>query len=335
MVSGKVFVPGSDILYMSVSSPVSKPLTVPASFVSSPSSCSVSVPGLSSALKFNAGPILFLGQGVVDEVYVLSKPLVSGSSQYAVSSFMRLGGQSFHAAASLSSYGIAVRCGLQIGAVLPLPIEVELEHAGFEVAISETSSTLRSLVFVAPEPVKGSSRYTSNRTIVTSQLPEPPFPPFSVSALLDRVSWVHMDGGSLSNRQFELFLPVLNAALRQGIKISLAYPSPRKLEFLVGLDTLLPRFDAIVARKDEFEAGKDVFSCSSDLVVFHNGPSEVSYVSSDLEVSLPVPKCDIDPLGAGDRFNAGVVAALSLGAAPLDVLRFGVHNAQSLRSSLT
>jgi len=92
------------------------------------------------------------------------------------------------------------------------------------------------------------------------------------------------------------------------------------LEWVRGVDLLLPN-DAELAALGGIEATLEAVPA----VVVTHGRRGASWYSADARVSVPAPfEHEQDSTGAGDAFNAGLLAGWLSGAQPLDSLRAGV-----------
>jgi sugar/nucleoside kinase (ribokinase family) len=94
-----------------------------------------------------------------------------------------------------------------------------------------------------------------------------------------------------------------------------------------GVDVLLPNLDELAA----LTGSRDPASAAALLdtvgaVAVTTGPDGASWVDGDGIVSVPSAPGDcVDSTGAGDAFDAGLLAALSKGAPPRDCLLAGVR----------
>ena len=92
------------------------------------------------------------------------------------------------------------------------------------------------------------------------------------------------------------------------------------LSWVRGVDLLLPN-DAELSALGGIEAALDVVGA---LVVTH-GRHGASWYSADARITVPAPQVhETDSTGAGDAFNAGLLASWLAGADPLDALQAGV-----------
>jgi sugar/nucleoside kinase (ribokinase family) len=92
------------------------------------------------------------------------------------------------------------------------------------------------------------------------------------------------------------------------------------LSWVSGVDLLLPN-DAELGALGGIEAVLEVV----DAVVVTHGRHGASWYSSTARVTVPAPQVhETDSTGAGDAFNAGLLAAWLAGSAPQDSLRAGV-----------
>jgi 2-dehydro-3-deoxygluconokinase len=139
-----------------------------------------------------------------------------------------------------------------------------------------------------------------------------------------------------SNVGLGRFLAVLEMARKEGVKIAFDgnfRPNGWKgdvgraravfLEALKRVDIALPAFDdeAILWGDPSPESTVDrmqAFGIAE--VVVKNGPNSALVAASDKREHVPVPEVvePVDPMAAGDGFNAGYLAARLAGARPLD-----------------
>lgn len=92
------------------------------------------------------------------------------------------------------------------------------------------------------------------------------------------------------------------------------------LSWVQGVDLLLPN-DAELSALGGIEA---VLQVVGALVVTH-GRHGASWYSADARITVPAPQVhETDSTGAGDAFNAGLLATWLAGADPLDALQAGV-----------
>jgi 2-dehydro-3-deoxygluconokinase len=139
-----------------------------------------------------------------------------------------------------------------------------------------------------------------------------------------------------SNVGLGRFLAVLEMARKEGVKIAFDgnfRPNGWKgdvgraravfLEALKRVDIALPAFDdeAILWGDPSPESTVDrmqAFGIAE--VVVKNGPNSALVAASDKREQVPVPEVvePVDPMAAGDGFNAGYLAARLAGARPLD-----------------
>lgn len=99
------------------------------------------------------------------------------------------------------------------------------------------------------------------------------------------------------------------------------------LEEVRGVDVLLPNLDelaALTGSRDPASAAKLLDAVGA--VAVTTGPSGASWVSREGMVSVPsVPSECVDSTGAGDAFDAGLLAALQEGRPPEECLLAGVR----------
>jgi sugar/nucleoside kinase (ribokinase family) len=92
------------------------------------------------------------------------------------------------------------------------------------------------------------------------------------------------------------------------------------LSWVHGVDLLLPN-DAELSALGGIEAVLEVV----DALVVTHGRHGASWYSADARVTVPAPQIhETDSTGAGDAFNAGLLATWLAGAQPLDALQAGV-----------
>ena len=92
------------------------------------------------------------------------------------------------------------------------------------------------------------------------------------------------------------------------------------LSWVRGVDLLLPN-DAELSALGGIEVVLDVV----DALVVTHGRHGASWYSADARITVPAPQVhETDSTGAGDAFNAGLLATWLAGADPLDALQAGV-----------
>ena len=92
------------------------------------------------------------------------------------------------------------------------------------------------------------------------------------------------------------------------------------LAWVNGVDLLLPNDSELAAL-----GGLDPAMAAARAVVVTHGRHGASWYSGSARVNVPAPQtCETDSTGAGDAFNAGLLAAWLAGAEPLSALQAGV-----------
>lgn len=92
------------------------------------------------------------------------------------------------------------------------------------------------------------------------------------------------------------------------------------LSWVRGTDVLLPNDSELAAL-----GGLDNALASVGTVVVTHGRHGASWYSASERINVPAPEsCETDSTGAGDAFNAGLLASWLAGAQALDALRAGV-----------
>lgn len=92
------------------------------------------------------------------------------------------------------------------------------------------------------------------------------------------------------------------------------------LSWVAGTDLLLPNDSELAAL-----GGLDNALASVGTVVVTHGRHGASWYSNSERINVPAPEsCETDSTGAGDAFNAGLLASWLAGASALDALRAGV-----------
>jgi sugar/nucleoside kinase (ribokinase family) len=96
----------------------------------------------------------------------------------------------------------------------------------------------------------------------------------------------------------------------------------RFLDWVAGADLLLPNDSELAAL-----GGLDPVLAAVGAVVVTHGRRGASWYSSTARVSVPAPEShDTDSTGAGDAFNAGLLASWLGGADPVTALQAGVNS---------
>jgi sugar/nucleoside kinase (ribokinase family) len=92
------------------------------------------------------------------------------------------------------------------------------------------------------------------------------------------------------------------------------------LSWVRGVDLLLPNDSELAAL-----GGLEPAMAAATAVVVTHGRHGASWYSASARVNVPAPQtCEADSTGAGDAFNAGLLAAWLAGAEPLSALQAGV-----------
>ncbi len=253
-----------------------------------------------------------LGRLVVDEVVRLAGPLTPGTQQRALGRQVRGGGQVWHTGLGLLSEGVlAVLVGTAGDEADADRLLEHLSAIGAECHFSRVSGARRSLVFQVPG---------QERTIVSLPRgrPTPGPDPARIDGVdwrsLGRVDWVHLDGFSLpeSDQVANWPLGPLARLAADGVPASLGPPSLRGIAARAAGLAALPPLAALLGRTEEVDAVLPLLATSPDLVVRHDGarPVRLARTGRD-ELVVPVPAAEVDTLGAGDRFTAGVLAVLA------------------------
>ena len=95
---------------------------------------------------------------------------------------------------------------------------------------------------------------------------------------------------------------------------------PNFLSWVDGVDLLLPNDSELAAL-----GGLDPAMTAATAVVVTHGRHGASWYAADARVNVPAPQtCETDSTGAGDAFNAGLLAAWLAARNPLAALQSGV-----------
>ncbi|MEP6559760.1 MAG: PfkB family carbohydrate kinase, partial [Nakamurella sp.] len=93
------------------------------------------------------------------------------------------------------------------------------------------------------------------------------------------------------------------------------------LSWVQGVDLLLPNDSELAAL-----GGLDPAMAAAAAVVVTHGRHGASWYSPAARINVPAPQtCETDSTGAGDAFNAGLLAAWLADAEPLAALQGGVE----------
>ena len=145
---------------------------------------------------------------------------------------------------------------------------------------------------------------------------------------------------NLGGESAKIFLPIINFAYENGIKIALN-PGKAQLKLGAELNPVLEKVDVLILNQEEasyltgipFEKEEEIFkkldSLMKGFVIITKGPKGFTACDNDNIYSggiLKEPKYT-DRTGAGDAFGSGVVASIVKGTSLDDALQFASANA--------
>jgi sugar/nucleoside kinase (ribokinase family) len=267
--------------------------------------------------------VVVVGDLAVDVVVAPGSPPVAGADVPA-RIVMTAGGAGANAAAWLAARGVDVTLVARVGDdVAGRAAVAELAGAGVRpvVAVDPDAPTATVVVLVGA----GGERTMLSDRGAAARLSPADLPP------LDGVGHLHLSGyvlGAASSRAAGL--AAVAAARAAGASTSLdpqalgAFPDGL-LPRLGGVDLLLPNAAELAA----FTGSPDPRSAAALLdvaaaVVVTDGRAGATWVGRDGTWTVPAPAVDVvDATGAGDAFDAGLLAAWLSGAGPEAALQAG------------
>jgi ribokinase len=272
-----------------------------------------------------SGPIVVVGDVMVDVVVRLSGPIAAGSDTPA-EIVQRGGGAAANVAAWLARSGAAAILVGRVGDdARGRAVVTALRDEGVDVrvAVDPQRPTGTCVVLVAPD---GERSMLPDRGANAALAPTP---------LTADAAHVHVAGYALLDPGARpAALAALAAAREAGIPTSvdpasaapLAAARGAFLGWIDGVDLLLPNADeatVLTGAADPVEAAR-VLSESAREVVVTLGGAGALWTDGTALVRVPaVPTDVVDTTGAGDAFTAGVLAARVAGAGPRNALEAG------------
>ena len=259
--------------------------------------------------------LLVAGKLVVDEVLVCDHPPVPGSSQRARERRVTGGGQVWHTSRAAARTGVPVAvtgwCGRDDDSSR---LRAELVLAGILDRLALHDPPSRSTVLV----------HGDDRIIVSHGSRGYVDPQAVGPAALDGAGRLHIDGYALDPVAGDALVDLAVLARDRGIPISIEPPSPAKLAESAAWVAALPPLDAVLGRPDEIASTLEILAVSPRVLVSHDQQRPIVTRSASDEITIPVPATGIAPLGAGDRFAGGWLAARLRGASLEGAVEAGI-----------
>ena len=280
------------------------------------------------------GTVVALGKLVVDQLLVLSAPLVVGGQQQVVRTTAP-GGAPANVTANLARLGVPARLSGWAGAdPLADALLPTLAGRGIEVAVVRRGRAPLSTVLVHAD---------GERTLLTDR-GEGGLEPADVrAAWLAGAAVVHLDGYDLL-RFPDALRTAASLAREAGVPVSLDVAAATRIR-AAGANRYLELVAAVLAdvlfcSADEAEAlglADGLPAWAPDLVLVHAGAEPTRVLARSGSWSVPVPALEAgrlrDTTGCGDAFAAGVLAGWRAGRPVLDAVVLG-HEAAAVVASV-
>lgn len=280
--------------------------------------------------------VVVVGDAGLDVVARHSGPLVHGGDSRA-SVTIEPGGAGANTAVWLAACGASPVLVTRVGAdSAGRQVHAELTAAGVRCAFAVDPDAATCCVVVLVDD-------TGQRTMLPDRGANARFSPGDVDpALLRGASHLHLSGYVLLDAPSRpAGVAALRAAREAGLTTSVDPQSAALLydgflDDVRGVDLLLPNTDELVALTGS--ASPESAAALLDVVgavVLTSGAGGASWVDADGVVSVPAEEvvC-VDSTGAGDAFDAGLLAAWLTGASRRDALLGGVRAAARAVSSV-
>ncbi|MFD7656675.1 carbohydrate kinase family protein [Actinosynnema sp. NPDC059797] len=280
--------------------------------------------------------VVVVGDAGLDVVARHSGPVVHGGDTRA-SVTIEPGGAGANTAAWLASCGASPVLLARVGAdTAGRQVEAELTAAGVRCAFAVDPGAATCCVVVLVDD-------TGQRTMLPDRGANARFAPGDVDpALLRGASHLHLSGYVLLDASSRAAgVAALRAAREAGLTTSVDPQSAALvydgfLDDVRGVDLLLPNTEELVALTGSAspEAARALLDVVG-AVALTSGAGGASWVDADEVVSVPAEDVEcVDSTGAGDAFDAGLLAAWLGGASRRDALLAGVRAAARAVSSV-
>jgi sugar/nucleoside kinase (ribokinase family) len=239
------------------------------------------------------------------------------------------GGAGANTAAWLAALGVDVTLTARVGADAPGRAAVaELEAAGVRVAVTVDAGapTATVVVLLRPDGPRTTRTMLSDRG-AAARLAADDLP--ALDGRRNRADHLHLSGYVLLGAP-GTGTAALAAARAAGARMSLdpqatGALTPNLLRELGGVDLLLPNTDELAALtgSPDPRSATALLDAAHAVVVTH-GAAGATWVDRNAVHTAPAPRVDaVDPTGAGDAFDAGLLAAWLTGADPAAALAAG------------
>lgn len=271
-----------------------------------------------------AGPVLAVGDVLVDVVAVAEGPLVHGSDTAAT---VRITGGG--SAANTAAWVAHQLCPVALCAAVgddPMGVlarrELEAGGVAFAGAVVPGAATGTCVVLVAPD---------GERTMLPDRAANDALPvDAAVAALGDDVSLLHLSGYTVIHPGPRPAGAALLARARErGVPTSVDASSAGPLRALgpPGFLDLLGPVDLLFANEDELAAlgGEGAALAGAAALVVKRGAAGATWTDGRERIDVAAaPAAVVDTTGAGDALAAGYLARVHLGADPDEALHAGV-----------
>ena len=262
------------------------------------------------------------------ETMVLVVPSAPGRLRHASGVTLSIGGAESNVAIGLSRLGVPARWVSALG-------DDELGELVLHRIRAEgvDTSGVRRVLYLREEVAAAHRVYYYRRGSAASTLAPGAFDP----ALLEGAAFLHLTGitGALSPESAEFMPWAARIARAAGVRVSYDVNYRSRLwepaAARAATEALLPYVDVLLVGDEEARAlwGRDDDTCLERFA--DSGPAEVvlklgargcaAIVDGERLVSPGFPVRQVDPIGAGDAFAAGYLAATVWGRDPADRLR--------------
>ncbi len=262
----------------------------------------------------NDKPVGIIGDIILDRILSIDHFPRKGSEAFVTGGSERLGGSACNTARMIRKLGITpllVACYADDEA--GRQISERLNRHGLDRTYIKENGQKSGVIYILVTP-------DSERTMITSRSDNPiPLEASVYDALLERISWLHVSGYTLTEQsQKAIVHKVLEKANQMNITVSLDPGTGTVLNYASDLLQILPRVDYFLPNEEEYEIlnkntefDKIIKRSGNPLIIKRGQKGARIRFSQSVKDIEPGRKVSVtDTTGAGDAFNAGFIARM-------------------------